>query len=264
MAFLQISAMDSPYIDVEDSQSGMADKTWLNMIRNVYGEQSLYWKTHVLAQFAESNTDCLIPADWLKLLAPEHKPKGQKTMAIDLSEGVGRDNSIVLVRDETGIIEVRKNNKWGLEGTAKQAAELAIKYNVTHSRIIFDKTGLGADFDNRLRAVGITGARPYKGSLEVSQKAAAKNLRSQAGWNLRRRLDPEHNDLSGPVPVKQLPFHISTEHLTELRPQINACSYSQAANGKVQLTPKENISKMIGHSPDLLDALMMSFAFWMK
>ena len=262
MAFLQISALESPYADVLDSKTGLADKTWLNQVRLVYGENSLYWKTHVLAQFAESNSDALVPSDWLLLLAGEHDRAGAKTMAIDLGEGVGRDSSVILVRDSNGVHERISSNRWTFEDTARNAKRLAEQHGVQPSRIIYDKTGIGADFDNRLRAVGLVGCRPYKGSLEVSQKAAAKNLRSQAGWNLRRRLDPQHYDLTAGQAVKQKPFFIPGEVLSELKPQLNACSYGQLANGKVELTPKDQIAKMLGHSPDVLDALMMSFAFW--
>ena len=47
-------------------------------------------------------------------------------MAIDLAEGVGRDSTCILVRDDLGILEVVTSNTMGLPEAAEAVCRLAM------------------------------------------------------------------------------------------------------------------------------------------
>src|SRR4029079_16865852 len=85
-------------------------------------------------------------------------------MAIDLAEGVGLSKTVLLVRDDLGILEVSASNTMGLAEAATDARKVAIRWNVPHDQISYDCLGLGKDFPNYLQRVQVIGAKPYAGS----------------------------------------------------------------------------------------------------
>jgi hypothetical protein len=112
---VRIPATESPDIHLERSPRGLADQGFLNRCRRLYGEGSLWWRTHIEALFPEVSSAVLIPEAWLDWCTrPEHRavlrpgdPRaGPVRMACDLSEGVGRDHTVILVRDDLGVLEV--------------------------------------------------------------------------------------------------------------------------------------------------------------
>jgi len=79
---------------------------------------------------------------------------------------------------------------------------------------------------------------------------------------LRQRLDPDRmvTDPRG-KPCRQHPFSIRPDHLVLLREEVQGLRYQSAKSGAVELEPKERLSARLRRSPDIADALIMSFAF---
>lgn len=259
---IQISSLESPHIGLPRSPWGLADAGWLAAARNDYGEGSLWWTCHVLGLFPDSGIDSLIPSSWLDLAgAAIHVRSGPVRIAIDLAEGGGGDRSVVLTRDDNGILSLDSSSRWGLAETAAKAAERARQWGVEPHRVSFDAAGIGADFANRLHAAGIVGARPYRGGLAGGK--GFSNLRSVAAWVMRQRLDPNRTTTTaaGGVAVRQAAFAIPREHLAAMRDELQGLRYTQDAKGRVCLEAKEDMVKRLRKSPDLADTLGQSFAF---
>jgi hypothetical protein len=118
--------------------------------------------------------------------------------------------------------------------------------------VSFDQAGIGADFDNRLRAAGIVGARPYRGGLSGGKGFG--NLRSAAAWVMRQRLDPNRTTTTaGGVAIRQAAFAIPRDMLAMMRDELQGLRYTQDEKGRVCLEPKEDIVKRLRKSPDLAD-----------
>jgi hypothetical protein len=260
---LRIPSTDSPDIHLERSRRGLADKTWLDAARNDYGEGSLWWKTHVLAEFPDSSIESVIPGSWLDLAARTiHRPAGLPRIAIDLAKGTGGDRSVVLCRDDNGVREIQHSRTWSLETTATQAALMAQRHGVPGYRVSFDSGGLGTDFRNRLDAVGLTGSHAYLGDMPGGTKCF--NLRAAAAWALRQRLDPNRMQpasANGAVMVPQIPFALSPAHVALCRRELQALRYDQDPRGRIKLEAKEIMVKALKCSPDFADVLGQSFAF---
>ena len=109
---------------------------------------------------------------------------------IDLSEGAGRDSTSILVRDAYGIIDLIAGNSLCLADAAEETARLARVHAIDASRISYDKLGVGRDFRNHLVLRGLGYAIGYAGSGKPQERKAFANLRSEAAWKLRRRLNP--------------------------------------------------------------------------
>ena len=260
---LVVPSTDSPDIEHERSTRGLASRTWLEACRNDYGEGSLWWKTHILAEFPDSSIEAVIPADWLDLAArARHKPAGQPRISIDLAEGGGGDRSVIICRDDNGILDLEHSRTWTLEQTATRAALIAQRRGVPGYRVSWDAGGIGSDFLNRLEAVGLRACRPYRGGSEGNAKFS--NLRSAAAWSMRKRLDPKRlvpTTPGGTTLIPQVPFAINPALVTLMRREIQGLQYGQDDKNRIALEPKEKLVKRLKHSPDFADCLGQSFAF---
>lgn len=257
---IQISSLESPHIDLERSPWGLADATWLAKARNDYGEGSLWWTCHVLGLFPDSGVDTLIPRSWLDRAGTAGGVRsGAARTSVDLSEGNGGDRTVVLTRDDNGVLQWEHSARWSLEEAANRTLAQVKKWGVEPHRVTFDSAGIGADFDARLRAVGIVGAKPYRGGWDGGREFG--NLRSASAWLLRQRLDPDRQVRQGGAMAVQLGFRIPQELLALCRDELQGLRYTQDSKGRVAMEPKEDFVKRLHKSPDFADTLIMSFAY---
>ena len=262
---IQISSLESPHIHLERSPWGLADATWLRKARADYGEGSLWWTCHVLGLFPDSGVDSVLPLTWLH--AAEADPsasvvrRGGARMAIDLATGGGGDRSVILVRDDDNLLQCWWSRVASFEATATQAALMAHRWDVDPNHVSFDVEGVGADFDNRLRAVDVIGARPYRGGAEGGIKFT--NLRSAAAWHLRRRLDPTRMlETEDGALIPQRPFRIPRPYLWSMLEELAGLRYEHDDKGRIKLERKEDFSARLKHSPDFADCMGQLFAFY--
>lgn len=263
---VRIPSLLSPDIDRERSPRGMADATWLESSRHEYGEESLWWASHVLAMFPTELAQALLPIPWLNLAAQTiHRAAGSRWLGADLGEGLGGDPTVLVVRDDNGVIGHRASNRWTLDLAAEQVRDMADEFNVEPPRVVYDQTGIGADFDGRLRPLGINGAKGFKGSRDGGDKFL--NLRSACGWALRKRLDPNRQVVASTRPglptlwLPQAPFALPADLLRLYRAELQGVQYQNTPKGEIALEQKEAFVKRLKHSPNFLDALSMTFAF---
>lgn len=287
---IRIPSLESPDIHLPRSDRGMADAGWLARVRHEYGEESIWWLSHVLALFPGEAAELLLPPAWLALAGKTiHARAGRVRLGVDVAKGTERDDSMIVARDDTGVLGAWWSNRWDLEQLAGQVALHAADLDVAGPSIAYDATGIGADFGNRLASKGLHGARDYMGSRSGGEKFS--NLRSAAGWLLRRRLDPARS-ASAPGPGKprgfrdrveldirrkgepepdpadpdariytpQRPFSIPQHLIDAFRPELSI-RYQLDDAGRIQLEVKEDLIARLKRSPNFLDALIMTFAY---
>lgn len=264
---IRIPSLESPDIDLERSPRGMADRGWLDDARAKYGEDSLWWLSHVLAKFPNTISEGLLPIPWLNLAAATiHVPGGDVWIGVDIGEGTGGDPSEIVARDDNGIVAWDSSNQWSLETLAERVADVLDKTGGAPARVIYDQVGIGADFENRLRAAGLIGCKGYKGSRDGGDKFL--NLRAACGWQLRRRLDPKRTTRAPgdgankrALWVPQKPFALPRHLLDRYRAELQGLTYSQTPRGEIALEAKEAFVKRLKRSPNFLDAWMMTYAY---
>lgn len=263
---IKISSLESPDAHLPRSLRGMADATWLQLCREEYGEDSQWWKSHVLAEFPGELSDTLLPFAWLEEAARIiHIHGGLRRCAVDIAKGEGGDDAMIVIRDDNGIYGAWWSNRWSLEQLAEETANRCVEYGVEGPRVTYDATGIGTDFDNRLRQHGVYGARGYMGSAAGGDQFF--NLRSACGWAFRRRLDPAKArfladpDQGGGIYTRQAPFAIPRHLLARFESELKGLRYQLDDAGRIQIEPKADFVARLKRSPNFVDACMMSFAF---
>lgn len=161
-------------------------------------------------------------------------------MGIDCS-GLGKDSNIILVRSETEILEI-------VDKKIATAAELA---SIVRGIIFTRERGLlshicideayGLDLANRLQEMDLPVTLiPFGGA---PKNKAYANKRAEIYFNLKKGLQ-EHG-LKG-----------MTE---EIRRELQATKYKLNNSNRLQLIPKDEIKLNIGRSPDIADALALTY-----
>jgi hypothetical protein len=261
---ITIPSTDSPDIEQEHSERGLADAAWLREMAAEYGIGSLTWKVRVLAQFPDDATDQVFRRDWIEAaFRILHQPGGTPRTSIDLGLGNGGDNSVVITRDDNGVLACEASNLWSLETTARKAAMQVQRFKVAPTNVSWDAEGIGADFDNRLRSVGIHGAKAYRGGGAGNSKFT--NLRTAAAWACRHRLDPDRlKILAGGLQVPQVPFSLAAvtgRSKTLLQQELRELRYTLESGNKTALEKAEDYAKRIKRSPDHQASFCQLWAF---
>lgn len=278
-----IPSTDSPDIDLERSHRGLADKGFLDEAERDYGRDSLWWTTHVLAQFPDVNVQVLLQDWWVDRLTttvrdPEAKA-GRIRLGCDLGEGTGRDSTTIVVRDDLGIHHAEDSDRMGIPQAAHRIAQLAKEFVIEPADIVYDAGGRGKDLAKYLEMHGITGATPYHGSGSGGEKFL--NRRAKTAWKLRQRLDPERPifidpEYREPPKISELylmqppaqPRRTTPQPAFTLPPsrpwwprlasELKAIKY-EMKGPKIALENKEELTARLGRSPDMADAFIMTF-----
>jgi phage terminase large subunit len=266
---IQVPSTQSPHATWEKSPWGIADRPWLETMYRKYGKNSLWVASHIDAKIPTVDAEQLIPEAWFnwavsqtrKQAGPGHPIHATRRIACDLSEGVGRDSTCVMVRDDWGVLDVVVGSNIGLAKAAAIIAEKANQYSVEHNRITFDVVGVGRTMPNHLARYGIKNAMHYAGEGSPREKIFT-NLRTECGWKLRNRLNQEHApDIRAPH-MLQVPFTFAPgAYIDRLRDELRPLTYSLAGGHQTKLLSKEDWSEVLGHSPDVADTILQSFCF---
>ena len=238
---------------VQRSKTGLADLDFLDRARRDYGEGSAWWLSHVEAQFPDSVEGQLFEVSWLDEAIygkPPERRSGQRWLGADIAAGRGGDCSVILVRDDAGIIEVFDSNTMPITELAVKVAHMAAKHEVEPDHIVFDGTGIGETFGAMLESNGIRGAVRFQGGRGTSKQY--ENWRAASYFNLRRRMNPA---------ISPTMFHIGREYGQRLRREMLATTFELTNKDKSKIIAKDDIVARIGASPDWADSLSMTFAF---
>jgi hypothetical protein len=286
---IHLEAFDSPHAHLTKSEVkaqglpvGLCTKDWIDQVKRLYGEGSLYWLTRVLARFPTEDHTALLPPPWVDGCRNVGRPVGNPPppwIIVDISKGTGKDRTVLLVADYHGVRDLKESNKVGVEEAAREVAQLAPAHGVPANRIVFDAGGwAGSDMRRYLDAHGLHGAIGYFGSGKGGERYA--NKRARSAWRLRQRLDPDRAERvpkrpvdPAPIPTlrnqrtlsddvkKQPRFHIpSGPWWPELREELLGLRYGH--EDKIALEKKEDFALRLGRSPDLADVFIMLASVW--
>ena len=183
-------------------------------------------------------------------------------MGVDVGGGVGADRSVVVVRNAKQILEIFASEWHGVLDDARHrlepmVVEMARKWGVAPGNLVYDKGGIGRSVDSYLSNHGLPGAVGYFGAGRGGKQYVDR--RTANAFALRRRLDP-HRDGYVPFYCGGLPQWANLrQELVELR---SPTMQMEAGVVKQMLEDKDALAARLQRSPDLLDALLMTFTYY--
>lgn len=269
--YRNVPSTAGPDAHLVKSPYGLADQTWIDACRRKYGEDSLWYRAHVLAIRPALLNEQLIPtADLDRCITAEtaatvamlrgDKEKaarlcGKKRIGCDVGEGVGNARSVIIARDDLGIIAKHASRYTGPGDAAEAMVMMAQELGIPPEQCSYDGAGqTGKRLGNALAKRGFERARPFFGSASGGKRCT--NLRTACALALARRLDRDHFAGSGFV---WHPFAIEPDSDWEaMREELLGLRYHLQGDQSA-LEKKDEFMERLGRSPDYSDALCQTF-----
>ena len=225
--------------------------------RRRYGEQSNAYRIHVLGEFPLADNDAVIPRELMELArVRDIKPIGFLPIwGVDV-EGGGKDS------DASALVKRRANvvaepplvwhdlEEMQLVGRIKQEWDQTIPSD-RPSEICVDAIGYGAGVAQRLAELGLP-ARAINVAESPAMRDQYQNLKTEL-WFMAREWFSARDC--------KIPAAPKSSREPDLGEDLCAVNYlPPMSSGKMRIEPKSETKKRLGHSPDLADAFVLTFA----
>lgn len=232
---MHVSCRDNPLVSDD----------FVNQIRNTYGENSNAFRVRVLGEFALKEDDTLIPAELIDAAIT-------RDIAVDPNTGViygvdvarfGDDRTVLAKRQGNVLVEVKAWNGLDLmETTGRIVAEARLDKPEV---IMVDSIGLGAGVADRLRELGFNVRDVNVSETASMHNPQAAKLRDELWLSVKEWFSQR----ACKIPAND-----------DLRQELVAPTYTFLSNGKLKVESKGEMKKRGMRSPDLADALCLTFA----
>lgn len=230
----------------------LSDKELIAQLAKIHGEDSDYFRVRVAGQFPQAETEEFISRTLARKAARRKAPTTDSPIVfgVDVAR-YGEDTTVVYIRQGLDG-QTLGWHEWSGQSTTRTAhrvAELAAKYRP--ALVAVDEGGVGGGVVDQLlnlrvpRVLGVQfGSKPY--GLAPGVRFA--NRRAELWWQLREWLRR-----GGAIPLDDGLVEELCSVYTK-RPK------AEAASDKILLESKAEIKARGGRSPNIADALALTFA----
>ena len=222
----------------------LVDKDFVQQVAETWGEDSPQYSVRVLGEFPKSEENGLIPVELVDAAMKRDvvlNTQEPLVFGVDVAR-FGGDRSVICKRQGNVVIEFQIRSGNDLMETVGWIVNEAMKDKP--SEILVDSIGLGAGVADRLRELKYN-VRDVNVAESAAMNPQASRLRDELWLTLRDWLQQR---------ACKLP------KMDELRVEISAPIYRFNSNGTYKIESKDEMRKRIRRSPDLADALCLSFA----
>lgn len=229
-----VSCLDNPLVSTD----------FVEQIKATYGEASNAFRVRVLGEFALRDDDSLIPAEIVDAAQTRDIAVSQNE---DLVYGVdvarfGSDRTVIFKRRGNVAIGYKF---WSGEDLMGTVGRIVHEANIDHpAEICVDSIGLGGGVADRLRELGFN-VRDVNVSESVALNQQASRLRDELWISVKDWLETR---------AVKLPKD------DDLRAELIGPTYTFTSNGKIKVEGKSEMKRRGMRSPDIADALCLTFA----
>ena len=233
-------------------ESPLVDHEFVREMGEKYGEDSDIYRVRVLGEFPKASVLQLIPQDLVEAALGAHLPEeayrfAPRILGVDVAR-FGDDRSAVFYRQGRHAelaLALRSQDTMTLAGRVA-----ALEDELRADAVFVDEGGVGGGVVDRLRQLGRSpipvnfGGAPLDGRYQNKRAEMWCLLKAwlQEGAEICPR-DRQQNDIA-----------------SDLRDDLVGPEYGFSSSGKLQLERKEDMKKRGLASPDLGDALALTFA----
>ena len=242
---IQISAFDTPNMRGDGVVlPGLITEADVERFKLNYGEQSDVYRVRVLGEFPLSDVDSLISVDDVyKAIQREVKVQSQfeKKMGVDVAR-FGDDRTAIIVRQMEKITRKEVFSSLDTMQITGQVLRIAKEEHIKAENVFVDIIGIGAGVVDRLR--------------EQGWKVCGVNVAEKPD-------DQEHYiNLRAELYAGKLKNWLKTADILNDDDfyELANIKYKFNSTGKLQIESKDDMKKRGLNSPDVADALMLTFA----
>lgn len=223
---------------------------WVESRRESWGEDSALFKAKVAGEFPDEDSDPfrVIPMSYLRACQYIDDDTG-----VDLGENVagidvggGGDRTVIVKRTGHKITGIQSWDIGDPMQLADRIATLLDEWDISEARI--DSAGIGWALTGSIRNK-VSGKNIRIRGINFAEKAIRQkqflNKRAESYWNIRELTRDRKIDIS----------MLDDDALAEL----TAPRHDYDNRGRIKLEPKDDIKQMLGRSPDIADAVCLSF-----
>ena len=226
-------------------ESAQINPAWIEEMEDFYGKDSDRYKVSVLAEFPRASEEQFVPTEFVEQAMTKEMPPSAyrgypKVMGCDVAR-FGSDETVFVLRQGPKVLDVKRYH--GID-TTEVAAYVVDFFNMHRPEAIYvDAIGIGAGVFDQCKQYGLPVVE-----VVVSQKSSNPkeyfNLRSQLWGEMRWWLQNGADIPDDP----------------ELKSQLCDMTYNYNGRMQMQLANKKDLKKQGLKSPDIPDALSLTFA----
>lgn len=227
------SCLDSPHVS----------RDYIDEVRTIYGEDSDIYRVRVLGEFPKAGDLQFISTDLVDAAMGRHYISQKYDYApvilgVDVAR-FGSDRTVIFKRQGLYADLLWTCHGMDLMATADRVAALWEEHKA--DAVMIDAGGVGAGVCDRLRQMGHRPVDIQFGG--ASGLANCLNKRAEMWWRMRDWIK------DGAIPPNE-----------DLKDDLTGPEYQYTTKGLIQLEKKEDMKKRGLASPDLADALALTFA----
>ena len=241
-------AWNNRYISAFDCAH--TNKEWINEITTLYGSDSDIYRTRILGQFPlQDNSQSLITEEVFNKcfnLKLDKRIYEKEKVIVGVDVAAGGDDTCVCVRQGKKIHFFSKFNIKDFMIQANEIVDIYKRFN--GDQIIVDSTGLGIGLVSILRSrLSYNQVVEFNYGTRSNQPLYYKTIRDEVWDNLRIEMN-SGIDLS----------EISLAFKEDLKNELLNVEYYLNSLGKICVASKNEMKKLMGHSPDMADSLCLA------
>ena len=247
---IHISTLDSPNVVTgKNDIPGLATRKWVRQMEERWGKESPQYRARVLGLFPEGGNHQLVKLSWLAgvVSTGDEGPDATTRLGVDVAR-YGEDRTVLLLRRGDRVQDVEIYNGLSTMETVGQIRSVMARFDVTENNVFIDDGGVGGGVTDRLLELDLQVNAVNFGSAAVD-KERFFNRRVELYWRIREHMSPEGD--------RQLTM--AKEH-SGIAKECTWPNYKVRSDGRLQLESKDDIKKRRGQSPDLADALSLTYA----
>lgn len=231
---MHVSCLDNPLVSND----------FIGQIASTYGEASNAYRVRVLGEFALRDDDSLIPADLVDsamardIVVNTNEPV---IYGVDVAR-FGSDRTVLMKRQGNVVLGYKFWSGEDLMGTVGRIIHEASMDKP--AEILVDTIGLGGGVADRLRELGHK-VIDVNVSESVAMNQSAARLRDELWLSVKQWLETR---------AVRLPKD------DDLRQELIGPTYTFTSNGKIKVEAKADLKRRGMRSPDLADALCLTFS----
>lgn len=247
-------------VTVSYKDSTRVSEDFVQDVARRYGEDSNAFRVRCLGLFPKTDDDTIIPFELVEAARERDivvDPNATSVWALDVAR-FGGDRNVLIERTAR---EIKSDIQvWDQTDTMQTAGRVKAKWDRTpdHLRprsILVDVIGIGAGVVDRLRELGL----PVRG-INVAESAASNeqfiNARAELWWKTREWLAGKDVRLPKAPPGADPRL----DPAEQLAAELTLLRYEFSSNGRMKVESKADVKKRGYRSPDIADAVVLSFA----